>query len=442
MADPSSGEGGPSVLSALTASASRRYQHLLDKATPHVLRRWAGLALLALVYAARVWIVQGFYIVTYALAIYVLNLLIAFLSPQDDPEIQDLGSGAGPSLPTHSSDEFRPFVRRLPEFKFWYSITKAFCIAFVATFFSALDVPVFWPILLFYWLVLFTVTMKRQILHMIKYKYVPFSLGKQKSSPLLWLFESKHQFTLPSILLSAPMSSVSGIQGQILEVTVVGCSKLRDTELFSRQDPYVCLEYANTKLRTRTCTDGGKNPTFQEKFQIPLIEGLREFNVSVWNSNTFSADDLIGSGRVQLQKVLSQGYDDSSWPLQTRKSKFAGEVKFIMHFQNALQKPTAFSAPSAAPYLPTAPPPAYPPPYAPPHTPGAYPGVSPYTSYPPTVPPQYPTSTYPPPLPQQAYAPQSYPPTYPPQPYMQQYPPPPAQYYPPGPYPGSYPPPY
>ncbi|KAF1001879.1 hypothetical protein AG4045_026097 [Apium graveolens] len=47
------------------------------------------------------------------------------------------------------------------------------------TFFSMFDVPVFWPILLLYWLVLFLLTMKRQIMHMIKYKYVPFNIGKQ-----------------------------------------------------------------------------------------------------------------------------------------------------------------------------------------------------------------------------------------------------------------------
>ncbi|XP_074590399.1 protein RER1A-like [Curcuma longa] len=188
MMDPASGgdgggEGGGLswALSAWSLGVSRRYQHLLDKATPYVLRRWVWLAALALAYAIRVLIAQGFYVVTYALGIYVLNLLIGFLSPQVDPEIQALvDDGAGPSLPTRSSDEFRPFVRRLPEFKFWYSITKAFCVAFVLTFFSVFDVPVFWPILLFYWLVLFTVTMKRQILHMIKYKYVPFTFGKQR----------------------------------------------------------------------------------------------------------------------------------------------------------------------------------------------------------------------------------------------------------------------
>ncbi|EMS49827.1 Protein RER1B [Triticum urartu] len=95
-----------------------------------------------------------------------------------DPELEALDQ-AGPALPTRGNDEFKPFIRRLPEFKFWYAITKAFCVAFVMTFFSVFDVPVFWPILLCYWIVLFVLTMKRQILHMVKYKYVPFSMGKQ-----------------------------------------------------------------------------------------------------------------------------------------------------------------------------------------------------------------------------------------------------------------------
>ncbi|KAL7245282.1 hypothetical protein ACSBR2_000574 [Camellia fascicularis] len=172
--DPSSS----SSVSQWSYAVSRRYQHLLDKSTPLVYHRWIGFFLVALIYSIRVFLLQGYYIITYGLGIYILQLFILFLSPQVDPEIQDLSDG--PSLPTRGSDEFRPFVRRLPEFKFWYSITKAFCFAFVLTFFSAFDVPVFWPILLFYWVVLFVSTMKRQIMHMVKYKYVPFSFGKQR----------------------------------------------------------------------------------------------------------------------------------------------------------------------------------------------------------------------------------------------------------------------
>lgn len=169
------------LLSRWTHRLSQRHQHLLDKSAPHVLRRWAAFAAVALVYLVRVYVIQGFYIVSYGLGIYIISLLIGFLSPQVDPEIDAATSaGDGPTLPVRRTDEFRPFVRRLPEFKFWYSIIKAFIIAFVMTFFSVLDIPVFWPILLFYWIVLFTLTMRKQISHMIKYKYVPFSTGKQQ----------------------------------------------------------------------------------------------------------------------------------------------------------------------------------------------------------------------------------------------------------------------
>jgi hypothetical protein len=62
-------------------------------------------------------------------AIYLLNLLLAFLQPKFDPSLQDDlmadelegGEGDTPSpLPSNRDDEFRPFVRRLPEWQFWY----------------------------------------------------------------------------------------------------------------------------------------------------------------------------------------------------------------------------------------------------------------------------------------------------------------------------------
>ncbi|KAL9690828.1 hypothetical protein QQ045_011239 [Rhodiola kirilowii] len=173
------GVGGSSA----TASVSqwqhemwKVYQFYLDKTTPHPVFRWIASSILVALYFLRVFYLDGFYVVTYGLGIYLLNLLIGFLSPLVDPETEP---SDGPLLPTKGSDEFKPFIRRLPEFKFWHALTKAFYIAFAMTFFSMFDVPVFWPILLIYWLVLFIMTMKRQILHMVKYRYVPFSIGKQ-----------------------------------------------------------------------------------------------------------------------------------------------------------------------------------------------------------------------------------------------------------------------
>lgn len=59
--------------------------------------------------------------------IYLLNLLLAFLQPKFDPSLEaDLaadeleeGGEQPPPLPSQRDDEFRPFVRRLPEWNFW-----------------------------------------------------------------------------------------------------------------------------------------------------------------------------------------------------------------------------------------------------------------------------------------------------------------------------------
>lgn len=54
----------------------------------------------------------------YAVGIYYLNLLLLFLTPSIDPALED--DDDGPVLPSKTNDEFRPFMRRLPEFKCWY----------------------------------------------------------------------------------------------------------------------------------------------------------------------------------------------------------------------------------------------------------------------------------------------------------------------------------
>jgi len=70
-------------------------------------------------------------------------------------------------------------TRLLSSLNIRWAATQAFTAAFVCTFFGFLDIPVFWPILLIYFLILFSVTMRKQIRHMIKYKYIPFSMGKK-----------------------------------------------------------------------------------------------------------------------------------------------------------------------------------------------------------------------------------------------------------------------
>jgi len=180
MAEIDSAPSQPSAVWLFFRRIGMIQQNLLDKATPHYQGRWITTCLLFAFYFLRVWFLQGWYIVTYALGIYLLNLFIGFLTPKIDPTLSMDSDDEGPELPTKSNDEFKPFMRRLPEFKFWYSGTKAVVVATFCTFFEAFNIPVFWPILVMYFLILFVITMKRQIKHMVKHKYVPWSHGKMK----------------------------------------------------------------------------------------------------------------------------------------------------------------------------------------------------------------------------------------------------------------------
>jgi Rer1 family len=69
-------------------------------------------------------------------AIYLLNLLLAFLQPRFDPSLEadltadEIEEGGTDEyvLPSQQpkDDEFRPFIRRLPEWNFWRVLSSNF----------------------------------------------------------------------------------------------------------------------------------------------------------------------------------------------------------------------------------------------------------------------------------------------------------------------------
>ena len=137
-----------------TTVYGRKFQGLLDRSTPHVVERWLVTLGLFIVFALNVIFRQGvsgqridgrseltrqWYIVCYALAIYILNLFLAFLQPRFDPSVADdlaaddveegatgLPGSSGPKSgggikglmsgfsSSNDDEEFRPFIRRLP----------------------------------------------------------------------------------------------------------------------------------------------------------------------------------------------------------------------------------------------------------------------------------------------------------------------------------------
>lgn len=146
----------------------------LDKSTVHPTKRWLALFVLWLIVIYRVIHVKGWYVSLYCLGIFEINMVIAFLSPSID-ETTD-----GYILPRNASEDFRPFQRKLPEYHFWLGSLIVTVVCLFTTFFRIFDLPVFWPLLLLYFILITIIMLKKKISDMIKHRYIPFTVQKKR----------------------------------------------------------------------------------------------------------------------------------------------------------------------------------------------------------------------------------------------------------------------
>ena len=134
-------------------------QRYLDETFVWVRVRWGAFATFLCMFLARIYITQGFFLVAYALGIYLLHLFQVYFVAVD-PD-------------TNTEGDFRPFTRELSEFKFWWRGTRATGVALAMTFLSMFDVPVYWPILFAYLIFVVVLTIRNRVKHMIKQKHEP-----------------------------------------------------------------------------------------------------------------------------------------------------------------------------------------------------------------------------------------------------------------------------
>eukprot|EP00195_Chlamydomonas_chlamydogama_P003503 CAMPEP_0202920082 /NCGR_PEP_ID=MMETSP1392-20130828/76672_1 /ASSEMBLY_ACC=CAM_ASM_000868 /TAXON_ID=225041 /ORGANISM="Chlamydomonas chlamydogama, Strain SAG 11-48b" /LENGTH=203 /DNA_ID=CAMNT_0049613563 /DNA_START=565 /DNA_END=1176 /DNA_ORIENTATION=+ len=192
-----------------------------------------------------------------------------------------------------------------------------------------------------------------------------------------------------------------------LSMTLEFGQKLKDKDWFGKQDPYCIIKCGHQTYRSRTCTDGGKNPVWNETFRFNIINE-NDISLVCMDEDDTSRDDTIGSGTFTLARARERGTDRIQVPMMSKSGKQHGFISINLVFtRNSAIRPQAAPAPYpayAAPPPPTyyaaPPPPAYyaaPPPYGamPPY--GAAPPPAPYYGAPPA---QYP-----------GYAPQPYHPT-------------------------------
>lgn len=154
--------------------ALMRFESLMYQIKPFLWQRWLAFFVAIALFAARILYLHAYYYVAYIVGLYLLQCLLNFITPKRDPELY-----GEEVLPSSADGDYKPFVRSLPEFPFWCNCMPA---AIIGIFMSLLpfDLPVYAPLLFFYFICVTFFVFRKRIMHMIKYKYLPWDTGKPK----------------------------------------------------------------------------------------------------------------------------------------------------------------------------------------------------------------------------------------------------------------------
>lgn len=147
-------------------------QFMMNKLSPHPKIRWVCFAALASLYIIKAIMTQTHAVITYCAAVYLLHAFILFATPKDQniPEIFDT-ENEDDYKPSNISNDFEPYVRKLPEYSFWLFSLQIVSLAFFLTLFDFTDITVFTPVLVIYFIFIFCMTIYKLLMHSRKYKY-------------------------------------------------------------------------------------------------------------------------------------------------------------------------------------------------------------------------------------------------------------------------------
>ena len=87
-----------------------------------------------------------------------------------------------------------------------------------------------------------------------------------------------------------------------LRVTLIEAKLTRDTEMFSKMDPYAVIEYREEEFRTKTLSNAGKYPKWGESFDLRVKYVGDDMKISVFDED-LTKSDLVGSLEMKVSSL-------------------------------------------------------------------------------------------------------------------------------------------
>lgn len=89
----------------------------------------------------------------------------------------------------------------------------------------------------------------------------------------------------------------------------------KDSESLGTQDPYVKITARNQEFKTKTHTDGGVNPKWEEVFEIDVKFIGDDIVFMFMNANSMSDDDNIGMLKCKMTTLCANKGVDDWWDM-------------------------------------------------------------------------------------------------------------------------------
>ncbi len=93
-----------------------------------------------------------------------------------------------------------------------------------------------------------------------------------------------------------------------LRVEVIEAKLTRDTEFFSKMDPYCVLESRMQKFRTRTLQGAGKTPKWDQVFDLDVKYIGDDLKIVVFDEDVSASDKV--SHKLKIRQSIFLGYEE------------------------------------------------------------------------------------------------------------------------------------
>lgn len=90
--------------------------------------------------------------------------------------------------------------------------------------------------------------------------------------------------------------------GAILTISILKGKLYRDTETIGKMDPFVEIEYNEKQYKTKVHEDGGKNPVWNESFDIPIQSMSDYLRITCYDEDALS-NDMVATQEFALEKL-------------------------------------------------------------------------------------------------------------------------------------------